>query len=158
MNDNLLPFDIGPLNPSGYGLILSLVCFALVFFPLSRWLLPHAARIQEERAERIEGGMEHAERVRAQAHALREEREALLADARHDAARTRQRAHEEGTALIVAAREDGQRERERILAAGAASIEAERTVAVAALRADAEGWGRVLAERIIGEPLTIRSK
>ncbi|MEU9011527.1 hypothetical protein AB0D12_17455 [Streptomyces sp. NPDC048479] len=101
---------------------------------------------------RIDGAVEQAEQLRAAA-AQHADYEAVLAEARHDAARTRRRAHEEGVALIVAARATGLHEREEILAAGAALIEAERTATEAQLRAEADIWALEPAERLLGEPI-----
>ncbi|MGW6454528.1 F0F1 ATP synthase subunit B family protein [Streptomyces sp. NPDC055078] len=154
MNENLLPFDIGPLNPSGYGLIAGFLSFALGYAALAWLVLPRAARVIKRRDELTHGVLRHAETVRAEAEAVRTERDAILAGARHDAARTRHRAKETGTRLIGDARADGQRERERIVAAGTAAIAAERALAETALRAEVDTWGRALAERILGEPLS----
>ncbi|MFE7134488.1 hypothetical protein ACFVIM_26875 [Streptomyces sp. NPDC057638] len=151
--DQLIPLDIGPLNPNGWELIAGLVCFALVYFPLAWWILPRVRAILQERAVAIHGVRAEADGLQTEADRLRDERDAILAAARHDAAHTRQRAYEEGTALVTAARAEGARERERIIAAGAVEIEAERTVAAEALRGDVDRLGRELAERVLGEPL-----
>lgn len=153
MNEQLLPMDIGPLNPSGYGLIVGLVSFALVHVVLSKRLLPRISRLLEERDERTLGVSEQADALLVQAAAVRAEYDAELAAARHEAARTRQQAHEEGARLIVEARAEGLRERERLLAAGAAEIEAERIAGEAELRSHVDAWARALAERILGEPI-----
>jgi F-type H+-transporting ATPase subunit b len=153
MNDQLLPLDIGPLNPSGYGIIVGLVSFGLVLAVLSKRLLPRITRVLEEREEKTRGVSAQAEALLVEAMAVRADYDAELAAARHDAARTRQHAHEEGARLITEARAEGLRERERILAAGAAEIEAERIAAEAELRADVDAWARALAERILGEPV-----
>jgi F-type H+-transporting ATPase subunit b len=153
MNDGIFPFDIGPLNPTGGDLIVGFVTFAITYLVLAGRLLPRAARIIAERERRTRGVMDGAEAVRTEAEEIRAQREAILAEARHEAARTRQRAHEEGTELIAAARAEGIRERDRILVEGAAAIEAERIVAEEQLRLDVDAWGSALAERIVGEPL-----
>ncbi|MEU0988785.1 hypothetical protein [Streptomyces sp. NPDC005953] len=153
MNENLLPFDIGPLNPSGYQILVGLLSFAIVYVLLARWVLPRAADIISRREQATHGVAAVAERVRAEAEEVRAERDAILAEARHEAARTRQKAHEDGLALIDAARAEGQRERARILAEGAVEIEAARAVAEAELRADVDLWGLAMAERVVGEAL-----
>lgn len=61
---------------------------------------------------------------------------AQLADARHEAARLRQEAQEQGATLIAEMRAEGQRQREEIIAAGHAQIEADRKQAEQALRQD----------------------
>ncbi|MFI1395588.1 hypothetical protein [Streptomyces sp. NPDC020681] len=154
MNDDLIPIDIGPLNPTGWGLIIGFLSFGIVYAVMAWRILPRAARIIQQREQKTQGVAYEAEQLRDQAEEIRAQWEAVLAEARHDAAHTRQRAHEEGTTLIVAARAEGLRERERILAEGAASIEAERTVAEAELRDDVDIWARALAERILGEPVS----
>lgn len=155
MNENLLPFDIGPLNPSGYQILVCFISFGIVYAVLAWRVLPRAVDIMRRREEAIYGVAADAEQVRAEAETVRAEREAILAEARHEAARTRQRAHEEGLELIAAARAEGQRERARVLAEGAVEIEAARTVAEAELRADVNLWGLAMAERVVGEPLTM---
>ncbi|MCX4820663.1 hypothetical protein OG883_12230 [Streptomyces sp. NBC_01142] len=155
MDDYLLPLDLGPLNPSRYGLIVALVSFGITYAVLSKRLLPRGARTLEERDARIHGVSLQAESLREEAAAVRAEYEAELAAARHEAARTRQHAHEQGVGLIMEARAEGLRERERILAAGAVQIEAERIAAEAELRSDVDTWARELAERILGEPIGV---
>ncbi|MGW4033919.1 F0F1 ATP synthase subunit B family protein [Streptomyces sp. NPDC004838] len=153
MNGGIFPFDLGPLNPTAWGLVVGVVSFALVYLVLSQRLLPRASRVIAERERMTQGVTEQAEEVRTEAEEVRARREAILAEARHEAARTRQAATEKGMELITAARAEGMRERERILADGAAAIEAERIVAEAALRSDVDAWARALAERVVGEPL-----
>jgi F-type H+-transporting ATPase subunit b len=155
MNEQLLPMDLGPLNPSGYGLIVGLLCFIFVFVVLSKRLLPRISDVIAERERKTAGVLEESEQLRAEAAAVRAGYDARLAEARHDAARTRQRAYEEGTALIVAARAEGLREREEIITAGTARIEAERAASKAELRDEVDAWAQALAERILGEPLGV---
>ncbi len=154
MNEPLLPMNLGPINPDVAGLLFGVLGFGIIYAVLARRLLPRIDSVIAEREKRTEGAMGEAVKIRKDADALRDERETVLADARHEAARTRQHAHEEGMALIIAARAEGLRERERIIAEGAAAIEAEKAVAEAELRADVDSWGRALADRVIGEPLT----
>ncbi|MFI6283955.1 hypothetical protein ACIBCM_04205 [Streptomyces sp. NPDC051018] len=158
MNDGIIPFDVGPLNPTGWGLVVGTVSFGIVYLVLAGRLMPRAARVLAERERLTWGVTEQAEEVRTEAEQVRAQREAILAEARHDAARARQRAHEEGMELILAARAEGIRERERILAEGAAAIEAERVVAEAELRSDVDHWAREIAERIVGEPLPVQQE
>ncbi|MFF0447980.1 hypothetical protein ACFYT4_16485 [Streptomyces sp. NPDC004609] len=156
MNDGILPFDVGPLNPTRWGLVVGVVSFGIVYLVLAGRLMPRAARVIAEREKLTSGVTEQAEEVRTEAEQVRAQREAILAEARHDAARARQRAHEEGVELIIAARAEGMRERERILTEGAAAIEAERVVAEAELHSDVGHWARAIAERIVGEPLPLQ--
>ena len=75
-----------------------------------------------------------AEAVQVEAQSVLEQYKAQLAEARHEAARLRQEAQEQGAALITEMRAEGQRQREEIVAAGHAQIEADRKAAASALR------------------------
>ncbi|MGO4431615.1 F0F1 ATP synthase subunit B, partial [Streptomyces sp. MCAF7] len=107
-------------------LVIGLIAFAIVFFFFAKKLLPNINRVLDERRAAIEGGMEEAEARKAEAQQVLEDYRAQLADARHEAARLRQEAQEQGAALIAEMRAEGQRQREEIIAAGHAQIEADR--------------------------------
>ncbi|MFB7164845.1 F0F1 ATP synthase subunit B family protein [Streptomyces sp. NPDC001940] len=148
----LLPTKFGPLNAKIDALMVALVLFTIVFLWFKR-LLPRINQVLAERADRTEGALERAEAIRAEAAAEHAGAQALLAEARRDAARVTQAAREEGAALIAAAREDGLREREALLADGQALIDAERAAAEAELRLTVPELAAELASRIIGEPV-----
>lgn len=98
--------------------------------------------------------MEKAEAAQAEAQQVLEDYRAQLADARHEAARLRQEAQEQGVALIAEMRSEGQRQREEIIAAGHAQVEADRKSAAAALRQDVGQLAIDLAGKVVGESLT----
>lgn len=149
----LIAMNLGPLKPEPQHLAVAAVLFGSVFF-LVRRILPRIDRVLEVRAgifEEITGG--HAAELRSDAERVRDARDAMLAEARHDAALVRQRAREEGAALIAAAREDGVRERDELVASGQARIESERASAEAELRGQVSELASALASRIVGEPI-----
>ncbi|MFE9557511.1 hypothetical protein ACFYOD_28980 [Streptomyces sp. NPDC006703] len=150
---NLLPINVGPLNPAVPDLLLGLVAFALCFWMLAGVLLPRVKRTLEEREALTTGRTHEAEAVLAEAAEVRARYEAELAGARHEAARIRQQAKEDGTAAIAAARAEGIRERDEILAAAAADIAAARAAADAELRPYVHVLATELAGRILGEAL-----
>jgi F-type H+-transporting ATPase subunit b len=152
----LVPTDIGPLNPKVEELAVALPLFAAVFFLIAR-VLPRINRVIAQREDAIQGAAERAEAVRLRAENERAKTEKVLSEARHDAARTRQRAAEEGAALIAAARQDGRRERDSIIEEGKARIEAERAAAETELRISVSELASNLASRIVGEPLPART-
>ncbi|WP_405859357.1 hypothetical protein OG361_32905 [Streptomyces sp. NBC_00090] len=152
-NPTVFEMDLGPLNPVWAELILGLVLFALTFLILAKGILPKIRRTLDEREDAIDGGTERADELRSEATQIREQYEAELAEARHEAARIRSRATEEGSAAIAAARAEGNAEREAIIAAGSAKIAAERAAAERELNADVEAWAHALASRIVGEPV-----
>ncbi|MFE7842448.1 hypothetical protein ACFU53_42230 [Streptomyces sp. NPDC057474] len=149
---DLLPMDIGPLNPVVGELVVASVLFALVFLFFAR-LLPRLQRVLDEREAATRGVEAQAEALREEALIKRAEVAAALADARHEAARIRQRAFEEGTALIAEARADGHREYTTLLTEGHAHLTADRTTAEAELRVHVAELASNLASKIIGEPI-----
>ncbi|WP_328836098.1 hypothetical protein [Streptomyces europaeiscabiei] len=148
---DLLPMDIGPLNPVVGELVVAAVLFALVFLFFVR-LVPRIQRILDEREAATKGTEAQAEALQEEVRIKRAEVAAALADARHEAARIRQRAYEEGAALIAEARADGSCEYTTLLAEGHARLAAARTSAEAELRSHVAELASNLAGRIIGEP------
>ncbi|WP_351223116.1 F0F1 ATP synthase subunit B [Streptomyces sp. NPDC002133] len=142
-----------PLIPPGPELLVGTIAFAIVFFFLAKKLLPNINKVLEERREAIEGGMEKAESAQIEAQSVLEQYKAQLAEARHEAARLRQEATEQGTAIIQEMKAEGQRQREEIIAAGHAQIEADRKAAAQALRQDVGTLATDLAGKLVGESL-----
>ncbi|MFI2092587.1 F0F1 ATP synthase subunit B [Streptomyces rishiriensis] len=142
-----------PLIPEVPELVIGLIAFAIVFFVLGKKLLPNINKVLEERRDAIEGGIEQAEIARTEAQSVLEQYKAQLAEARHEAARLRQEAQEQGAALITEMRAEGQRQREEIVAAGHSQIEADRKAAASALRQDVGKLATELAGKLVGESL-----
>jgi F-type H+-transporting ATPase subunit b len=142
-----------PLIPPIPELIIGLIAFAIVFTFLAKKLLPNINKVLEQRREAIEGGIEKAEALQAEAQRTLEEYKAQRANALHEVARLRQEAQEQGAALIAEMRAEGQRQREEIIAAGHAQIEADRKAAARALRQDVGKLATELAGKIVGESL-----
>ncbi|MGW0732845.1 F0F1 ATP synthase subunit B [Streptomyces sp. NPDC002851] len=142
-----------PLVPPGPELLVGTIAFAIVFFFFWKKLLPNINKVLEERREAIEGGIEKAEAAQTEAQSVLEQYKAQLAEARHEAARLRQEAQEQGAQLIAEMRAEGQRQREEIIAAGHAQIEADRKAAAQTLRQDVGQLATTLAGKLVGESL-----
>ncbi|GAA1149988.1 F0F1 ATP synthase subunit B [Streptomyces hebeiensis] len=142
-----------PLVPPGPELLVGLIAFAIVFFFLAKKLIPNISKVLDERREAIEGGIEKAEEARTEAQSVLEQYKAQLAEARHEAARLRQEATEQGTVIIQEMKAEGQRQREEIIAAAHAQIEADRKAAASALRQDVGRLATELAGKLVGESL-----
>ncbi|MEV8593900.1 ATP synthase F0 subunit B [Streptomyces sp. NPDC052012] len=153
----LIPMDVGPLNPPVEGLAAAVFLFAVCHLVVRR-LLRRIDRVLEARRQASDGVRRQAEDVRAQAEDVRAEVRAVLAAARHDAASVRRRAEEEGAALIAAARADGVRQVDEMLAEAAARIESDRRAAEAELRGYASELAVELAGRVVGEPISPASR
>ncbi|WP_031082917.1 F0F1 ATP synthase subunit B [Streptomyces sp. NRRL WC-3549] len=142
-----------PLLPVWPEVVIGLICFGIVFFVFAKKLLPNINQVLEERREAIEGGIEKADAAQTEAQSVLEQYKAQLAEARHEAARLRQEATEQGSVIIAEMRAEGQRQREEIIAAGHAQIEADRKAAASALRQDVGALATALAGKLVGESL-----
>ncbi|MEV3989027.1 F0F1 ATP synthase subunit B [Streptomyces sp. NPDC049837] len=142
-----------PIVPHLDELVIGLIAFVIVFAFLAKKLLPNINKVLEQRREAIEGGIEKAESAQIEAQSVLEQYKAQLAEARHEAARLRQEAQEQGTAIIQEMKAEGQRQREEIIAAGHAQIEADRKAAATALRQDVGKLATDLAGKLVGESL-----
>ncbi|WP_327353416.1 F0F1 ATP synthase subunit B [Streptomyces sp. NBC_01304] len=142
-----------PLIPPGPELLVGTIAFAIVFFFFWKKLLPTINKVLEERREAIEGGIEKAEAAQTEAQSVLEQYKAQLAEARHEAARLRQEAQEQGAQLIAEMRAEGQRQRDEILAAGHSQIEADKKAASQSLRQDVGKLATDLAGKLVGESL-----
>src|SRR6476661_7640604 len=145
-----------PENPLGFVHVefaLSLVVFGLLLFLIWKFVAPRFEQTFAERTQAIEGGIAAAESKQAEADAKLAELEKQLGDARHEAARIREEAREQGAATEAEMRGTAQAESARIVEHGKAQIEAERQQAVTSLRAEVGALATSLAGRIVGESL-----
>jgi F-type H+-transporting ATPase subunit b len=143
-----------PLLPSWPEFIIGTILFALVFGFLAKIALPRIMKTLEERHDAIEGGINRADEVQAEAEKVLQQYRAQLDDARHEAARMREEAREQGAQIIAEMRERAEAEARRITDAAQAQIEAERQQALTSLRAEVGSLATELAGRIVGESLT----
>jgi F-type H+-transporting ATPase subunit b len=142
-----------PLAPGPVELILGFLAFFIVFGVLAKVLLPRATKLLQERTDAIEGGLERAKDTQDEANRILEQYRAQLQDARHEAARMREQAREEGAQIIAEMREEAQAEARRITEAARAQIEADRQQAFTSLRAEVGALSVQLASKIVGESL-----
>jgi F-type H+-transporting ATPase subunit b len=142
-----------PLVPNWTEVIVGAIGFFIVFFALWKVLLPRISTVLEERTEKIEGGLQKAEELQTEARRTLEQYQAQLAEARHEAARLREEAREQGAGIIVEMREQAQAEARRITEAAQAQIAADRQQAFASLRAEIGTLSVQLASKIVGESL-----
>ena len=143
-----------PLIPTWPEFIIGTICFVVVFGVLAKMLMPRIQQTLTERTELIEGGLARADEAQAEAKQLLDQYRQQLAEARHEAARLREEAREQGAQIIAEMREQAQAEARRVTEAAQAQIEAERQQALNALRAEVGTLATELASRIVGESLT----
>jgi F-type H+-transporting ATPase subunit b len=142
-----------PLVPDVTELIVGAASFLIIFGLLAKVLLPRITKTLAERTDAIEGGLERASEMQAQAQRELEQYRAQLAEARHEAARLREQAKEEGAQIVAQERERGQAEYQRLVSAATAQIEAAREQALNSLRTEVGSLAVELASRVVGEAL-----
>jgi F-type H+-transporting ATPase subunit b len=142
-----------PLVPNAAELITGLIAFFIVFGVLAKLILPRAQTMLEQRTEAIEGGLKRAEEAQAEANQLLEQYRAQLSEARHEAARLREEAKEQGARIKAELREEGEAEKQRLVDSARSQIAADRQQALASLRAEVGALSIELASRIVGESL-----
>jgi len=143
-----------PLVPDTGELILGTIAFAILCIVLMKKAWPQAERIYQERREQIEGGLERAERMQQEAAATLQQYRAQLADARGEANRIREQAHEDAKRIVAEMRADAEQDREERRQRFESQLAAERTQAIAQLRHEVGGIALQLAERVIGHELS----
>jgi F-type H+-transporting ATPase subunit b len=142
-----------PLIPTGSELILGIVCFVIVFGILGKMLLPRITKMLNDREDAIQGGINRADEAQAEAQAVLNQYRAQLDDARREAARIREEAHEAGAQIMAEMRERAEAEGRRITEAAQSQIEADRQQALTSLRSEVGTLATELASRIVGESL-----
>jgi F-type H+-transporting ATPase subunit b len=142
-----------PLVPNWTEVIVGGIAFFIVFVALWKVLLPRISTTLQERTDAIEGGIQRAKEAQDEANQTRDQYRRQLADARHEAARLREQAREEGAGIIAAMREEAEAEKRRIVESGHAQIEADRQQAFASLRSEVGVLAVQLASKIVGESL-----
>ena len=148
----LVPMESNFLVPNGTFLV-ELAAFALLFFLLAKYVIPPINAAMTNRQHALRKEFDDLEKARADANAAEAEFKAQIADARHEAARIREEAREQGATIVAEMRQQGEAEKARIVENGHLQIAAERQQAVASLRAEVGTLATTLAGRIVGESL-----
>jgi F-type H+-transporting ATPase subunit b len=142
-----------PLIPPLGEIIIGLIAFAIVFFVFVKLVAPRFEQVFRARREAIEGGIERAEAMQAEAKAALEQYRAQLAEARSEAAQIRDQARAEGQQILEELRTQAQEEAARITARGEEQLAAQRQQVVNELRGQIGALAVDLASRVVGESL-----
>ena len=140
-----------PLIPEIYDLVWSLVPFAIVLFAFWKVILPNMQKTLDARAEKIEGGIAQAESAQKEAAEALEKYNALLAEARAEAADVKEKARAEGAIILAELKDQASADAAAITAKAHQQIEAERLAAIQSLRSEVGQLALDLAGRVIGE-------
>ena len=140
--------------PHAHEIFWAAIVLLLILLVVGRYALPRLYAVLDERAQRIQEGLDLADRAK-QDQADAEKRAArLVDDARREAARIRDNAQSEAKEIIAKARNDAQAEAAGIVEGAQRQILAERQAAQISLRTDVGMLASTLAERIVGEHLS----
>jgi F-type H+-transporting ATPase subunit b len=142
-----------PLIPPLGEIIVGTITFAILFFVLVKFVVPRFEQVFQARREAIEGGIERAEAMQAEAKAALEQYRAQLAEARGEAAQIRDQARAEGQQILEELRAQAQEESSRIIARGEEQLAAQRQQVVNELRGQIGALAVELAGKLVGESL-----
>jgi len=151
----VLPVEV-PDNiflPADYDIFWSLITLAVIAFILLKLVLPKVTQTLDERAEKIEGGIQAGEAAREEAAQLRATFESEKQKARKEIAVARESASADAKAIVAEARERAEAEAARILQNAQRQIQADRQAAEISLRTDVGMLATELASKIVGESL-----
>ena len=142
-----------PLLPPTGDIIIGTVAFALILVVMFKVVAPRFEQVFRARREAIEGGIERAQAMQAEAQAALEQYRAQLAEARTEAAQIREQARVEGAQILDELRAQAQEESARIVARGEEQLAASRQQVINELRAQIGALAVELAGKVVGESL-----
>src|SRR3954471_18157624 len=142
-----------PLLPPPGEIIIGTITFAIAFFVLARFVWPRFEQVFRARREAIEGGIERAEAMQAEARAALARCRARLAGPRTEAAQIRDQARAEGQQILEELRTQAQEESARIVARGNEQLASQRQQVINELRGQIGTLAVQLASQVVGESL-----
>ena len=134
-------------------IIIGLIAFAVLAFVVIKLVAPRFEQVFQARRAAIEGGIERAQAMQAEAEAALQQYRAQLAEAQTEAAKIRDDARAEGQQIIEQLRAQAQAESARIVARGEEQLAASRQQVVTELRGQIGALAVELAGRVVGESL-----
>lgn len=138
--------DTADLLWSTVVLVILIIFFAKVF-------MPKFNAIFDERAKRIQGRMDEAEKAQAQARKAREEYEDKLARAQQEASHIRDDARAEASHIISDARSRAEATSRQLTENAQKAIDSQRDKAIEQLKSDMGNVATTLAGQILGQKL-----
>jgi F-type H+-transporting ATPase subunit b len=150
---SILAAKENPLLPPLGEIILGLIAFAVVLVVFAKLVAPRFEQVFRARREAIEGGMERAEAMQAEARDALEKYRAQLAEARTEAAQIRDKAYSDGQQILEELRTQAQEESARIVARGEEQLASARQSVINELRGQIGALAVDLAGRVVGESL-----
>lgn len=149
-----MELDLGPLAPHNiWEIIIGAILLVLIGIGYSKFVGPKVEAAYQERAARIQGGLERAEKAQAEAAQAKRKYEQQVLNAESDAAKIRDEARANAARILAESREQAKAESRRMIEEAKQQIQAERAEVIRSLRAEVGGFAVDLASRIVGESL-----
>jgi len=152
VSTQVVPLASNFLVPNGT-FIVELIAFAVIVWILAKWVIPPINRAMTARQDAIRTQFAELEQAETDAREAEAAYKEQLDNAKHEAARIREEAREQGAQIVQDARDKAQGEADRIIEHAHAQIEADRKAAFASLRRDVGSLATTLAGRIVGESM-----
>jgi F-type H+-transporting ATPase subunit b len=142
------------LLPDPRTLIILVVLFGLMVFPVNALIFKPIFRVLDERDEKIAGSRRHAERIFAQADEVLESYEQSLREVRQDAERGRKRTLERARADGAGRTAEARSETEREVARAREEVAVALSEARVTMRSQAQGLAAEVAARALGRAVS----
>jgi F-type H+-transporting ATPase subunit b len=133
--------------------LVELLAFAIMVWIFGKYLIPPINKAMSERQAAVRRQFAELDEAKADARQAEADYKEQLNNAKHEAARIREEAREQGAQIVQDAREKAQTEADRIIEHAHVQIEADRKSAFASLRRDVGSLATTLAGRIVGESM-----
>ncbi|WP_438765505.1 F0F1 ATP synthase subunit B [Kushneria sp. TE3] len=130
-------------------LIGQMIAFAIFVWFCMKYVWPPITQALNERQQRIQDGLEEADRARAELHKANEQAEETLRESREEAARILDKTRARANQMIEEARNDARAEGERMIENARSEIDSEIQQAKGELRAQVATLAIQGAERIL---------
>ncbi len=141
------------LYPHAAELIVGAVAFAIIFFFMSKWVIPRVNVLLEERREKIQGELEKAEATRVEAGKLLADYREQLANARDEANRIIEESRHTADQLRADLQAKAEQESQQVVARAQEEIRAERDRVFQELRSQVGEIAVELAGKVVGQSL-----
>lgn len=142
-----------PILPLWQEVVVGAIAFALLCWLLMKYVFPRMEQTFQARVNEIEGGIERAKVVQAEANQLLEQYRTQLAGAKTEAAMIRDDARADAEGIRQEVLAQARQEADRVIAAGRDTFAAERATLVRDLRGELGALSIELASRLVGESL-----
>jgi F-type H+-transporting ATPase subunit b len=152
VSTQVVPLTSNFLVPNGT-FVVELIAFAAIVWILAKWVIPPINRAMTARQDAIRAQFAELDQAQTDARNAEAAYKEQLDNAKHEAARIREEAREQGAQILQDAREKAQAESDRIVEHAHVQIEADRKAAFASVRRDVGSLATTLAGRIVGESM-----